>query len=294
MPPAKRPLAKRPTARPLAKRPIAGSVRKVTRESQTKRVVGKYERKLELMGRYADQGRLSLLLSHGEYQGDAIATKFKVPEGQLIVFVSKTGVYLPQKIVDQKFYEIFGDKRNVSDLLTRKTFPVPWYLKGFRKRTYGPGDQCPNLTLHMSDPAWGGMGIHPLPLKARLEGPGAPPGAFHGQTKKLRDLAGRGVLFVVACRAVVGRVQSPTFFHAPNYTLRTGAHLPDERILQRFNGKTDVGATREVRRARRQLREAIRRSDPREPMNIDGMPSRTALAGMFRKRAATLRKKRRT
>lgn len=276
-------------------RPLTGGVRKVTRESRTKKTMGKYERKLELMRRYADEGRLSLLLSHGEYQENAIATKFTVPEGQLIVFVSKTGVYLPQKIVNQQFYDIFGDKRNVSNLLKRRTFPVPWYLKGFRKRTYGPGDQCPNLTLHMSDPAWGGMGIHTLPLTKGLEGPEAPPGAFHGQTKKLRDLAGRGVLFVVACRAVVGREQSPTFFHAPNYTLQTGAHLPDERILQRFDRKTDIGATPEVRRAMKQLREAIRLGDPREPMDIDGMPAqrRRAIAGMVRKRAATLRKKRR-
>lgn len=278
-----------------AARPLTGGVRKVTRESRTKKTVGKYERKLELMSLYADQGRLSLLLSHGEYQGDAISTKFTVPEGQLIVFVSKTGVYLPQKIVDHKFYEIFGNKRNVSDLLKKKTFQLPWYMKGFRKRTYAPGDQCPNLTLHMSDPAWGGMGIHALPLTAKLEGPGAPPGAFHGQTKKLRDLTGRGVLFVVACRAVVGRDQSPTFLHSPNYTLRTGTHLPDERILQRFNRKTDIGATAEVRRAKKQLREAIRLGDPREPMNIDGMPARRrkAIAGMMRRRAATLRKKRR-
>lgn len=273
----------------------SGSVRKVTREGRTKKAVGKYERKLQLMSRYADQGRLSLLLSHGEYQGNAIATKFTVPEGQLIVFVSKTGVYLPQKIVDKQFYEIFGDKRNVSDLLKKKTFPLPWYLKGFRKRTYGPGDQCPNLTLHMFDPAWEGMGIHALPLKAPLRGPGAPPGEFRGQTKKLRDITGRGVLFVVACRAVVGREQSPTFVHAPNYTLRTGTRLPNERILQRFDRKTDIGATAEVRRARKQMREAIRLGDPREPMNINGMPvrRRKVIAGMMRRRAATLRKKRR-
>lgn len=281
-----------PPRRP-PKTTLRGGVRKVTRESQTKKALGKYERKLQLMSRYADDVRhLSLLLSHGEYQENAIATKFTVPDGQLIVFVSKTGVYLPQKIIDDNFYSIFGSVQGVSNLLKKGT-GVPWYLKGFKKRTYGPGDQCPNLTLHMSDPAWGGMGIHALPLRARLDGPGAPPGQFRGQTRKLRDIAGRGVLFVVACRAVAGREQTPAYFHAPNYTLRTGG--VDERILQRFNRKADIGSRAEVRRARKQIREAIRMSDPREPMNIDGLSTRrrTALAGIFRKRASVLRKKRR-
>jgi len=272
---------------------LAGSVRKVTRESRTKQAMSKYERKLRLMSRYADDtGRLGLVLSHGEYQENAIATKFTVPDGQLIVFVSKTGVYLPQAIIDRSFYDIFGSVQGVSNLLKKGT-NVPWYLKGFKKRTYGPGDQCPNLTLHMKDPAWRGMGIHALPLKAPLSGPGAPPGAYNGQTKKLRDIAGRGVLFVVACRAVVGREQSPEYVHAPRYTLRP--RLAPEKVLQKFDKKVDLGASAEVRRARKQL---LARADlGTNWMNVDGLPrrglrDRRRLAGVMRKRASAMRRTR--
>jgi hypothetical protein len=283
-----------PAARKVA---IArGRVGKVTRESQTKKAMEKYERKMRLMSRYADDPQhLNLILSHGEYQGNALNT-FRVHEGQIIVFVSKTAVYLPQKIIDKDFYDIFGDAQNVSNLLKRRMGRVPWYLKGFEKRTYAPGDQCPNLTLHMFDPAWGGMGLHALPLTKgqRLEGPDARPGQFHGQTVKLKDLTGRGVLFVVACRAVVGREQSPTFFHAENYTLQTGPHLPNERILQRFDRRANIGSTLEFRRGVRQLREAIRMGDERVPMNVDGMSPRrrAAMASVIRQGASALRKRR--
>ena len=272
-----------------------GRVGKVTRESQTKKAMEKYERKMRLISRYADDPRhLNLILSHGEYQENALATKFRVREDQIIVFVSKTGVYLPQKIIDEDFYDIFGNAQNVSDLLKRRMgHAVPWYLKGFEKRTYAPGDQCPNLTLHMFDPAWGGMGLHALPLTARLEGPDAPPGQFRGQTMKLRDLTGRGVLFVVACRAVVGQQQIPTYMHAPEHTLRARASSPEAQ-LQRFDKRANIGSAREFRRGVRQLREAIRMGDERVPMNVDGMPPhrRAAMASVMRQRATALRKKR--
>lgn len=278
-----------PAARKVAV--SGGRVGKVTRESQTKKAMKKYESKFGLMSRYADDVRnLALILSHGEYQENAIATKFRVPEGQLIVFVSKTGVYLPQKIIDQNFYGIFGSAPGVSNLLKRRMGrAVPWYLKGFEKRTYAPGDQCPNLTLHMSDPAWGGMGLHALPLKARLDGPGAPPGQFRGQTKKLADIRGRGVLFVVACRAVVGQQQIPTYYHASGYTLRARAKSP-ERVLQAFEKRVNVGSTAGFRRGQKQL---LARADLRTNwMNVDGLPRRRRLAEVMRKRATVLRKTR--
>lgn len=281
---------------PAVRRVARGRVGKVTRESQTKKAMKKYENKFGLMSRYADDSRhLALILSHGEYQENAIATKFRVPEGQMIVFVSKTGVYLPQAVIDQAFYDIFGSARGVSDLLKRRMGrAVPWYLKGFEKRTYAPGDQCPNLTLHMFDPAWGGMGLHALPLRAPLGGPGATPGIHRGQTMKLSQVRGRGVLFVVACRAVVGQQQIPTYYHAPQYTLRARAKSP-EKTLQSFEKRVNIGSTAGFRRGQKQLREAVRLGDDRTPMNVDGMPlrRRAALASVMRSRASALRKKRR-
>ena len=272
-----------------------GRVDKVTRESGTKKAMEKYERKMRLISRYADDPpHLNLILSHGEYQKNALATKFQVREDQIIVFVSKTGVYLPQTIIDEAFYDIFENAQNVSDLLKRRMgHAVPWYLKGLEKRTYAPGDQCPNLTLHMFDPAWGGMGLHALPLTTRLEGPDAPPGQFRGQTMKLSDLTGRGVLFVVACRAVVGQRQIPTYMHAPEHTLRARASSPEAQ-LQRFDKRVNIRSTREFQRGVRQLREAIRMGDERVPMNVDGMPPhrRAAMASVIRQRASALRKKR--
>lgn len=279
---------------PAARKVARGRVGKVTRESQTKKAMKKYESKFELMSRYADDPQhLALILSHGEYQENALATKFRVPEGQMIVFVSKTGVYLPQKIIDKNFYDIFGHAPTVSRLLKRRLGPLPWYLKGFEKRTYAPGDQCPNLTLHMFDPAWEGMGLHALPLTKPLNGPDARPGQFHGQTVKLRDLTGRGVLFVVACRAVVGQQQIPPYMHAPEYTLRARASSPEAQ-LQRFDRRVNIGSTREFRRGVRQLREAVRMGDERVPMNVDGMSPRrrAAMASVIRQRASALRKKR--
>lgn len=178
----------------------------------------------------AKPGRVQLLMAHGKH----LPASFRVPEGQIIVFVAEAGERLPQAIVKQEFYDIFTSTSALQKLLTTRSKELPRYLSGWSNRTYGPGEECPETVLVLEDlKCWKtAMGIHPLPLAyplrnrqqfanaperiretcgmsvedplmfRRSTGEAAEPrvGVGNGTVVNLSKLQGRGVLFVVACR----------------------------------------------------------------------------------------------
>jgi hypothetical protein len=139
-----------------------------------------------------------MILAHGTYGYPATLTTVK-PD-QYIIFLSRTSRYLPQSIIDDRFKEIFTHQSLIKSLIKGKLRNVPAYLKDFERRTYGPGDLCPDLTMIMRDPDWIGMGWHPLPLPWR-ETLKIKAGGGNGRTVKLSDYQNTGVTFIVACRA---------------------------------------------------------------------------------------------
>lgn len=194
----------------------------------------------DMIRAFAAERRVQFLLAHGKHTSDT----FKVPEGQIIVFVSRAGKQLPATIINQAFYDIFASANALQKLLTTRSKTLPWFLRGWKRRTYGPGDTCPETVLQLTDPiCWkSAMGLHALPLAYPLRSPEqfanskdpknvakakilwgkrcrtsiedpayfykatgkSPPqpraGGGNGSTVNLSSLAGRGVLFVAACR----------------------------------------------------------------------------------------------
>lgn len=193
----------------------------------------------DMIRAFAAERRVQFLLAHGKHTSDT----FKVPEGQIIVFVSRAGRQLPATIVNQAFYDIFASANALQKMMTTQSKNLPWFLRGWKGRTYGPGDTCPETVLQLTDPiCWkSAMGLHVLPLAYPLRSPEqfakskdpknvekakvlwgkrcrtpiedpayfyrttgkkARPrtGGGNGSTVNLSSLAGRGVLFVAACR----------------------------------------------------------------------------------------------
>ena len=149
---------------------------------------------------------MAMVLSHGSY---ASREGFNVPTGIVIIFVSRTARYLPQSVVNSEFYNVFTRTQRIHNILSNPNSRPPIFLKDWERRTYGPGDLCPNLKLEMNDPAWG-MGIHALPLvQNQLR---TTPGIHYGRTMKLSDListmSGSGILFVTACRATTTQLNT--------------------------------------------------------------------------------------
>ena len=150
--------------------------------------------------------RTAMVLAHGSY---ASRESFNVPNGIVIIFVSRTARYLPQSVINSEFYNVFTRRVRLHNILSNTNSRPPLFLKDWDRRTYGPGDVCPNLKLEMDDPDWG-MGLHALPLvNNQLR---TTPGVFYGRKMKLSELVheigGSGVLFVTACRAVTTQLNS--------------------------------------------------------------------------------------
>ena len=144
------------------------------------------------------QTKFSMILAHGTYGLTTSLTT--INPDQYIIFVSRTSRYLPQNIIDDRFKQIFSNQSLIESLIKGTLRNVPEYLKDLETRTYGPGDQCPDLTMEMKDPNWMGMGWHPLPLhwKEILK---TKSGYGNGQTLQLSQYENTGVTFIVACRA---------------------------------------------------------------------------------------------
>jgi len=142
--------------------------------------------------------RMAMVLAHGTY---ASRNAFSLPAGIIIIFVSKTARYLPQSVINTEFYNVFTNTQRIHNILSNTNSRPPLFLKDWERRTYGPGDTCPDLTIQMNDPNWG-MGLHTLPLVRNQLRTTA--GAFMGQTMKLSELvsslSGSGILFVTSCR----------------------------------------------------------------------------------------------
>jgi hypothetical protein len=133
-------------------------------------------------------------------------------------------------VVTPGFYNFFTDLEKIKGLLKNEVVP-PVFMRDWRNRTYGPGDECPDLTLQMQDPQWPGMGASTLPLghnALRI----APSLGYSGRTMKISEVPGTGVFFVVACRATETQ---PTNFR--NLTRKSYNFVPGsvENRLQRQN-----------------------------------------------------------
>jgi hypothetical protein len=142
--------------------------------------------------------KMAMVLAHGSY---ASREGFSVPNGKIIIFVSRTARKLPQSVVNSDFYNVFTRPERIHGILSNPNSRPPLFLKDWERRVYGPGDLCPNLNLEMNDPAWG-MGIHALPMvnnQLKLQA-----GVLYGRTMKLSqvisEISGSGILFVTACR----------------------------------------------------------------------------------------------
>lgn len=165
--------------------------------------------------------KTAMVLAHGLY---ASREAFSVPNGLIIIFVSRTARYLPSSVVNTEFYNVFTSSERIHGILSNPNSRPPVFLKDWEKRVYGPGDQCPNLglTFHelsTTEPVVWGWGIHSLPLvNNQLK---MSKGVFYGMKMKLSQVIssinGNGIIFVTSCR---GTTDLPTYYQnvSANYT----------------------------------------------------------------------------
>jgi hypothetical protein len=170
-----------------------------------------------------------IMLGHGEYEQNP--GYIIVPEKTVFVFLSKASRYLPQSIVDNKFYKFFGkSERNYS---VRHTDDMPDVVKGWYTHVYGPGERMSNIGLHFLDPDWPGMGVHKLPIRQNQFK--TKPGKFNGESGHLVDLIPHlkpGVYFLVTCRAFPEQNYIYTDIHT-NFWFPKGT--PQRRIQEEDN-----------------------------------------------------------
>jgi hypothetical protein len=61
--------------------------------------------------------RTAMVLAHGSY---ASRESFNVPNGIVIIFVSRTARYLPQSVINSEFYSVFTRKGRLHNILSNK------------------------------------------------------------------------------------------------------------------------------------------------------------------------------
>ena len=133
-----------------------------------------------------------VVLGHGAYVANP--KRFVVPPDRVYIFASRASRYLPQSMVDERFYRYFGGRTTVE----------PPVLAGWKQRVYGPGDVFDDLALSFVDPEWPGMGVQKVPIRPDVFKTG--PSELSGQAGTLSTLGGPpGVYFIVACRAIQGQ-----------------------------------------------------------------------------------------
>ncbi len=225
------------------------------------------ETKRHLISRLSSES-MGMVLAHGTYEVDQ---EFVVPPGLVIIFVCRAARYLPQYIINEKFYRLFTSKTRLRAFLAGRmiryrhprtpgayvsTVPYLEVMKDWQKRTYGPGDTCPDITLVMSDPSWG-MGVHEVPLQnGELS---SRHGLFAGETLHLSQLVRRtrrsGILFVTSCRATRGM---PTSYHNVSKTYSFPTWSLEHKLQQK-----NVSSSRVVKRKRDENRKTPQSSSKR-------------------------------
>ena len=209
-----------------------------------------------------------VMLAHGRY--DQNPRRFVVPPNTVYIFASRASRYLPQSIVDLKFYKFF------SDPTLRKAEPD--VLKGWKKRVYGPGDVFDDIRISFEDPMWPGMGLHKVPIY-----PGrfrySPGGKFHGQDRNLSSLPlAPGVYFIVSCRAIWD--QSLRYMNQrSNYLFSRGStherigsqNVASSRLQKRRTPQTTLRKSNEPPAKRIKLTFPVRRK-VRRTKNLAGTP----------------------
>ena len=219
--------------------------------------------------------KMSMVLAHGTYEVDQ---EFVVPPGLIIIFVCRAARYLPQYIINEKFYRLFTSKSRLRAFLTNKMIryahprtpgktvtmtPYLEVMKDWQKRTYGPGDTCPDITLVMSDPSWG-MGLHRIPLEnGQLS---SRPGRFSGETMQLSQLSRgrRGILFVTSCRATRGM---PTSYHNVSRTYSFPMWSLEHKLQQK-----NVSSSRVLKRKRGESLAKIPQSSSKKQKTVTPVP----------------------
>jgi hypothetical protein len=186
-----------------------------------------------------------MVLAHGSYNS---RSAFPVRNGLLIIFVSRTARWLPQSVVNPEFYNVFTRTERIHNILTNVNSRPPPFLQEWNRRTYGPGDVCPDLNLHMNDPNWG-MGVHRLPLiRGQLR---TTPGVLNGRMMKLSELVnevtGNGILFVTSCRGTTTQLNNynnlTSNYHFPEWSLEYNLQRQNQissRMIKRRRNTTVI------------------------------------------------------
>ena len=183
--------------------------------------------------------RLRIVVGHGGLLPD----KPRVPPGVYIIFVSKPGHLLAQRMVLE--YPHLFNGRYLRRVL-RGGIPVtqiqPPPLRIWKKHFYGPGDVYPNLGLNLFNTHLNGTpqpgtqfnfttGVHTLNNGTK---------GMYGQTKTLHDIVthyGAGIYIVSACRTTSERAgpnrTGPSWTQLNrNYYLSRGAQTFAPRMRQ--------------------------------------------------------------
>ena len=179
---------------------------------------------------------MHLVLGHGAYS--KVTRLFSVPDNTFFIFICKASRGLPQAIVNDDFYKLFRTTRAIQRMIRYPQVRVPDFMEDWRFRTYGPGDQCPDLQLSFNDPEWPGMGSHFLPLRIYdhlriIKGGG------NGLETKMSDVRpNSGIMFIVACRGVEESTPNSVNNIKKNYVFPRGsleaAIQMQNRISYRF------------------------------------------------------------
>lgn len=168
---------------------------------------------------YADLAKTTLIFGHGVHSTER---KFVVEKDQAVVFLAPISSKLCVRTMTKRFYEIFSNSQKIKDYVSGTLRAIPEFMKGWEKRTYGPGTLCPDLWLDFKDPTWTSMGVIPLPLRTQLRvyspktasslvylvgTTNVKTDRVHGGTKTwLSPLVKgmKGIVFVIACRHFEG------------------------------------------------------------------------------------------
>jgi len=145
--------------------------------------------------------RKFLIAAHGGYS--ETIKKFSVPEGVFIIFLATAATFYYHPRFNDPVSEFMTKRSNIRLLLQGKINDekLPFYLKGWKTRFYGPGDTCKDVNLELFDKQVHGMGIHNLPFVSKNQIMEIP-GIGNGYKTHLSDIVNKlkGVYFVACCR----------------------------------------------------------------------------------------------
>jgi len=145
--------------------------------------------------------RKFFIAAHGGYS--ETIKKFTVPEGVFIIFLATAATFYYHPRFNDPVSEFMTKRSNIRLLLQGEINDenLPFYLKGWKTRFYGPGDTCKDVHLELFDKEAHGMGIHNLPFVSKNQIMEIA-GIWNGYKTNLSDIVNKvkGVYFVACCR----------------------------------------------------------------------------------------------